>query len=156
MNTKTNTQPAPLKHLLDNYTTSHPLRSPSPLPPSSRIDPKRSQRLPPPTSSSPLLWTIPTWIAFLQFIIAKGLHIVWSLIKHFLVGPARRSWGYRMTFVSHLVVHNMYLVVLSLSTSPCNQSIHRLPGHHAKHLNCYPASISSSSGPRYFTLTLHA
>jgi hypothetical protein len=89
----------PLKNLLDNYTTSHPLRSPSPLPPSSRVDPSLTQRLPP-QASNPLFWTIPTWFAFLQFLLAKGWHIIWSLISHFIWGPARKSWGYRMTFVS--------------------------------------------------------
>lgn len=92
--------PAPLKSLLANYTTSHPLRSPSPLPPSSRVDPRLTQRTAPATSSSPLLWTIPTWIAFVRFALAKGLHIIWSLISHFLFGPKRKSWGYRMTFIT--------------------------------------------------------
>lgn len=92
-------QAHPLKHLLDSYTTSHPLRSPSPLPASSRVNPTLTQRLPP-ASSNPLFWTIPTWIAFVRFVTWKGLHIVWSLLSHFLWGPARKSWGYRMTFVS--------------------------------------------------------
>lgn len=92
--------PSPLAHLLKSYTSSHPLRSPSPLPPNSRVDPQRTQRSPPPTSASPLLWTIGVWIAFAQFALAKGLHIIWSLLKHLLVGPRRKSWGYRMTFVS--------------------------------------------------------
>ncbi|KAK8846560.1 hypothetical protein IAR55_005646 [Kwoniella newhampshirensis] len=92
-------QPLPLKHLLATYTTSHPLRSPSPLPPSSRVDPTIRQRLPPPTSASPLLWTLPTWWLFLRFLVTKGWHIVWALICHFLVGPKRKSWGYRMTFI---------------------------------------------------------
>ena len=91
--------PYPLRHLLETYTTSHPLRSPSPLPASSRVDPKLTQRLPPPASINPFLWTIRTWIIFARFIVVKGVHIAWSLIKHFLWGPARRSWGYRMTFV---------------------------------------------------------
>ncbi|EIW68552.1 hypothetical protein TREMEDRAFT_71836 [Tremella mesenterica DSM 1558] len=90
----------PLRHLLDPYTTSHPLRSPSPLPPSSRVNPKLKQRLPPKTSSSPLLWTIPTWIAFARFATAKGIYILWSLVKHALFGPMRKSWGYRMTFIT--------------------------------------------------------
>jgi hypothetical protein len=34
------------------------------------------------------------------------LHIIWSLLKHFLFGPQRKSWGYRMTFVSELAEHN--------------------------------------------------
>lgn len=89
-----------LAHLLKSYTTSHPLRSPSPLPPSSRVNPKLAQRSAPPTSASPLLWTLPTWFAFVQFALVKGLHIIWSLVKHLLVGPKRKSWGYRMTFVS--------------------------------------------------------
>jgi len=92
--------PKVISTLLESYNTSHPLRSPSPLPPSSRVDPNLPQRQAPPTSSSPLLWTIPTWFAFLRFALAKGLHIIWSLISHFLWGPARQSWGYRMTFVS--------------------------------------------------------
>lgn len=92
--------PKVISSLLESYNTSHPLRSPSPLPPSSRVDPNLPQRQAPPTSSSPLLWTIPTWFAFLRFALAKGLHIIWSLISHFLWGPARQSWGYRMTFVS--------------------------------------------------------
>lgn len=92
--------PSGLSHILKSYTTSHPLRSPSPLPASSRVDPKQTQRAAPPTSASPLLWTLPTWLAFAQFAASKGLHIVWSLIRHLLVGPRRRSWGYRMTFVS--------------------------------------------------------
>lgn len=98
-------RPAPPKaisSLLESYNTSHPLRSPSPLPPSSRVNPSIPQRQAPPTSSSPLLWTIPTWFAFLRFALAKGAHIIWSLISHFLWGPARQSWGYRMTFVSTL------------------------------------------------------
>ncbi|WWD21877.1 hypothetical protein CI109_106365 [Kwoniella shandongensis] len=92
-------QPLPLKNLLATYTTSHPLRSPSPLPPSSRVDPKIRQRLPPPTSASPLLWTLPTWWLFLRFLATKGWQIVWALVCHFLVGPKRPSWGYRMTFI---------------------------------------------------------
>ncbi|ORX36112.1 Alpha/Beta hydrolase protein [Kockovaella imperatae] len=91
--------PQPLKHLLQNYTTSHPLRSPSPLPASSRVDPKLTQRLPP-AASNPLFWTIPTWIAFVRFAIAKGIYVIWSLVMHFLRGPVRRSWGYRMTFIT--------------------------------------------------------
>ncbi|WVQ83848.1 hypothetical protein IAT38_005992 [Cryptococcus sp. DSM 104549] len=93
-------QPLPIKHLLQNYTTSHPLRSPSPLPPSSRVDPKLTQRLPPPTSASPLLWTLPTWWLFFRFLFTKGIHIFWSLLCHVLVGPKRASWGYRMTFIT--------------------------------------------------------
>lgn len=92
--------PSGLSHILKSYTTSHPLRSPSPLPASSRVDPKQTQRAAPPTSASPLLWTLPTWLAFAQFAASKGLHIIWSLMRHLLVGPRRRSWGYRMTFVS--------------------------------------------------------
>ena len=91
--------PIPFKHLLQDYTTSHPLRSPSPLPASSRVDPKLTQRLPP-SASNPLFWTIPTWIAFVRFAIAKGIYVILSLLKHFLWGPVRKSWGYRMTFVS--------------------------------------------------------
>lgn len=91
--------PAPLTHLLASYTTHNPLRSPSPLPASSRVDPSRAQRAAPPYSS-PLFWTIPTWIAFLRFALAKGLHIIWSLISHFVFGPKRPSWGYRMTFIT--------------------------------------------------------
>lgn len=106
------THPAQLKHLLATYTTSHPLRSPSPLPPSSRVNPKVTQRLPP-TATNPLFWSIPTWITFVKFLAWKALHIVWSLLSHFLWGPARKSWGYRMTFVSlprsvsHLLVSEM-------------------------------------------------
>ena len=92
--------PSGLSHILKSYTTSHPLRSPSPLPASSRVDPKQTQRAAPPTSASPFLWTLPTWLAFAQFAASKGLHIIWSLMRHLLVGPRRRSWGYRMTFVS--------------------------------------------------------
>lgn len=91
--------PAPLTHLLASYTTHNPLRSPSPLPASSRVDPSRAQRAAPPYSS-PLFWTIPTWIAFIRFALAKGLHIIWSLISHFVFGPKRPSWGYRMTFIT--------------------------------------------------------
>ncbi|KAL1408352.1 hypothetical protein Q8F55_005161 [Vanrija albida] len=93
-------QPGPLAALLKSYTSSHPLRSPSPLPASSRHNPKVAQRQAPPTSASPFLWTLPTWIAFVQFIAAKGLYIFWSLLKHFLFGPQRKSWGYRMTFIT--------------------------------------------------------
>ncbi|TXT13416.1 hypothetical protein VHUM_00783 [Vanrija humicola] len=93
-------QPGPLAALLKSYTSSHPLRSPSPLPASSRHNPKLAQRQAPPTSASPLLWTLPTWIAFVQFIAAKGLFIFMSLLKHFLFGPQRKSWGYRMTFIT--------------------------------------------------------
>ncbi|WRT65232.1 uncharacterized protein IL334_002175 [Kwoniella shivajii] len=93
-------QPLPLKHLLRNYTTAHPLRSPSPLPPSSRVDPTLTQRLPPPTSASPLLWTLSTWWLFLRFVFTKGLHVIWNLLCHFLFGPKRKSWGYRMTFIT--------------------------------------------------------
>ncbi|ORY24120.1 hypothetical protein BCR39DRAFT_547659 [Naematelia encephala] len=89
----------PLRQLLDPYTASNPLRSPSPLPPSSRQDPKLQQRLPP-AASNPLLWSLPSWIMFLRFALAKGIHIIWSLVKHFLWGPVRRSWGYRMTFIT--------------------------------------------------------
>lgn len=92
--------PLPLRNLLATYTTSHPLRSPSPLPPSSRVDPKLAQKIAPATASSPLLWTIPTWIVFARFALVKGLHIIWSLIRHFLFGPLRPSWGYRMTFIT--------------------------------------------------------
>ncbi|WWD08180.1 hypothetical protein V865_006291 [Kwoniella europaea PYCC6329] len=93
-------QPLPVKHLLQNYTTAHPLRSPSPLPPSSRVDPSLTQRLPPATSSSPLLWTLPTWWLFVRFILTKGLHVYFNLLSHFLFGPKRKSWGYRMTFIT--------------------------------------------------------
>ena len=93
-------QPLPLRHLLETYTTSHPLRTPSPLPPSSRVDPKLRQRLPPPTSASPLLWTLPTWWLFIRFVFTKGIHIALALISHFLFGPKRPSWGYRMTFIT--------------------------------------------------------
>ncbi|KIR58330.1 esterase [Cryptococcus bacillisporus CA1873] len=93
-------RPLPLRHLLETYTTSHPLRTPSPLPPSSRVDPKLRQRLPPPTSASPLLWTLPTWWLFIRFVFAKGIHIALALISHFLFGPKRPSWGYRMTFIT--------------------------------------------------------
>ena len=96
----------PLKHLLRDYTTSHPLRSPSPLPASSRVDPKLTQRLPP-SASNPLFWTIPTWIAFVRFAVAKGIYVIWSLVKHFLMGPVRKSWGYRMTFVSILIAAHL-------------------------------------------------
>ncbi len=92
--------PSPLHHLLKSYTSSHPLRSPSPVPANARVDPQRPQRTAPPSSSSPLMWTLGVWIAFIQFALAKGLHIVWSLLKHLIVGPHRKSWGYRMTFVS--------------------------------------------------------
>jgi len=89
-----------VRDLLESYTTSHPLRSPSPLPPSSRVNPKLTQRLPPVSASvNPFVWTIPTWISFVRFAVAKGVHVIWSLVKHFLWGPARRSWGYRMTLV---------------------------------------------------------
>lgn len=93
-------RPLPLRHLLETYTTSHPLRTPSPLPPSSRVDPKLRQRLPPPTSASPLLWTLPTWWLFIRFVFTKGIHIALALISHFLFGPKRPSWGYRMTFIT--------------------------------------------------------
>ncbi|GMK57574.1 hypothetical protein CspeluHIS016_0404080 [Cutaneotrichosporon spelunceum] len=91
--------PSPLHHLLKSYTSSHPLRLPSPLPANARVDPQRPQRSAPPSSSSPLMWTLGVWIAFIQFALAKGLHIVWSLLKHLIVGPHRKSWGYRMTFI---------------------------------------------------------
>ncbi|WVW78976.1 hypothetical protein I302_100939 [Kwoniella bestiolae CBS 10118] len=99
-NINASAQPLPVKHLLRNYTTAHPLRSPSPLPPSSRVDPSLTQRLPPATSASPLLWTLPTWWLFLRFILTKGLHVYLNLLSHFLVGPKRKSWGYRMTFIT--------------------------------------------------------
>lgn len=94
-----------LAHLLKSYTSSHPLRSPSPLPAGSRFDPRVPQRSAPPSSASPLLWTLSTWLAFAQFLLVKGLYIVWSLLKHFLFGPQRKSWGYRMTFVSETDAH---------------------------------------------------
>ncbi|WVQ97523.1 hypothetical protein IAU59_004637 [Kwoniella sp. CBS 9459] len=93
-------QPLPIRNLLKDYTSHNPLRSPSPLPPSSRVDPKLAQRLPPPTSASPLLWTIPTWWLFLQFIVTKGLHVIWNILCHILVGPKRKSWGFRMTIIT--------------------------------------------------------
>lgn len=91
-----------LAQLLKSYHSSHPLRSPSPLPAGSRVDPKIAQRPAPPTSASPLLWTLSIWLAFAQFAMAKGLHIAWSLLRHLIFGPQRKSWGYRMTFVSSL------------------------------------------------------
>ncbi|WVQ76602.1 hypothetical protein IAR50_006274 [Cryptococcus sp. DSM 104548] len=93
-------QPLPLQHLLQNYTTSHPLRSPSPLPPSSRVDPKLRQRLPPPASSSPLLWSLSEWWLFIRFVFTKGIHVLVALVSHFVFGPKRPSWGYRMTFIT--------------------------------------------------------
>ncbi|WVF70399.1 hypothetical protein IAT40_005189 [Kwoniella sp. CBS 6097] len=93
-------QPLPIRNLLKDFTSHNPLRSPSPLPPSSRVDPKITQRLPPPTSASPLLWTIPTWWLFLRFIITKGLHVIWNILCHLLVGPKRKSWGFRMTIIT--------------------------------------------------------
>ncbi|KAL7420631.1 hypothetical protein Q5752_004582 [Cryptotrichosporon argae] len=98
--TTTAEPPLPVRHLLESYTTSHPLRSPSPLPASSRVDPRLQQRLPPPTAASPLLWTLPTWLAFARFAGAKGLHILVELVRHAVCGPKRRSWGYRMTFMA--------------------------------------------------------
>ncbi|BEJ01861.1 hypothetical protein CcaverHIS631_0605430 [Cutaneotrichosporon cavernicola] len=96
---RSSSMPSPIHHLLKSYTSSHPLRSPSPLPANARVDPQRPQRTAPPSSSSPLMWTLGVWIAFIQFALAKGLHIVWSLLKHLVVGPHRKSWGYRMTFI---------------------------------------------------------
>ncbi|WVO15703.1 hypothetical protein L204_103364 [Cryptococcus depauperatus] len=93
-------RPLPLQHLLETYTTSHPLRSPSPLPPSSRVDPELEQRLPPASSASPLLWTLPTWWLFIRFVFTKGIHVFVALLCHFLLGPKRASWGYRMTFMT--------------------------------------------------------
>ncbi|ODN88482.1 esterase [Cryptococcus wingfieldii CBS 7118] len=93
-------QPLPLQHLLQTYTTSHPLRSPSPLPPSSRIDPKLEQRLPPPASSSPFLWSLAEWWLFIRFVFTKGIHVLMALLSHLLFGPKRTSWGYRMTLIT--------------------------------------------------------
>ncbi|WWC87380.1 uncharacterized protein L201_002269 [Kwoniella dendrophila CBS 6074] len=93
-------QPLPVKHLLENYTTAHPLRSPSPLPSTSRVDPNLPQRLPKNTSFSPLLWTFSTWWLFIRFLLLKGIHIYFNLLSHFLFGPKRKSWGYRMTFIT--------------------------------------------------------
>ncbi|OCF40224.1 esterase [Kwoniella heveanensis CBS 569] len=93
-------QPLPIRNLLKDFTSHNPLRSPSPLPPSSRVDPKITQRLPPPTSASPLLWTIPTWWLFLRFIVTKGLHVIWNILCHIVVGPKRKSWGFRMTIIT--------------------------------------------------------
>ena len=85
--------------LLASYTTTHPLRSPSPLPPSSRVNPSLQQRLPPVSTSNPFFWSFRTWIAFWLFIIRKAIHIILSLASHFLFGAKRKSWGYRMTLV---------------------------------------------------------
>ncbi|WWC67451.1 uncharacterized protein I206_101359 [Kwoniella pini CBS 10737] len=94
-------QPLPLKHLLKNFTSDYPLRAPSPIPPSSRVDPNLKQKLPPSSSSLNIfLWTIPTWWLFLRFLITKGLTIYFNLLNHFLFGPKRKSWGYRMTFIT--------------------------------------------------------
>ncbi|WVR04244.1 hypothetical protein IAU60_001244 [Kwoniella sp. DSM 27419] len=96
----THPQPLPLKHLLRDYTNPHPLRSPSPLPASSRVDPRLTQRKAPPTSASPLLWNLSTWWLFLRVLFTKGLHILWNLLCHAVVGPKRKSWGYRMTLIT--------------------------------------------------------
>jgi hypothetical protein len=145
-------QPPPkaITSLLATYNTSHPLRSPSPLPPSSRVDPSKPQRQAPPTSSSPLLWTIPTWFAFLRFALAKGVHIIWSLISHFLWGPARQSWGYRMTFVSDLVsgfwqVVEADMIIDCLIYAKCGSTlvVGRYRTHSPTHLTTHPHSPSS-------------
>ncbi|WWC58949.1 uncharacterized protein I303_101494 [Kwoniella dejecticola CBS 10117] len=93
-------QPLPVKHLLKNFTSEYPLRAPSPIPPSSRVDPSLTQRLPPPTSSNPFTWTLPTWWLFIRFLLTKGLHVYFNLLSHFIFGPKRKSWGYRMTFIT--------------------------------------------------------